>query len=131
MINSAAAQSITKCQSYVGFNGCVQVLFDAFAVENVPTFCLDGILHHIVAQSAHGGFTLFAEHAGIVLAADYEIGMAGHLTHARNQTEDIGVVCSCPRVIRCNSIWSTRLTVEQRSSINVRAELPLCIRKQA
>jgi hypothetical protein len=81
--------------SYVGFNRCIQVLFDTFAVKNVPTFCLDAILHHIVAQSAHGGLTFFsAKHTGIVLAADYEIGMAGHLTHARNQTEDIRVVCS-------------------------------------
>lgn len=87
---SMAAERTIKFQYYVGFNRCVQVLLDALAVENVPTFRLNGILRHIVAQSAHGGLTIFAtEHSGIFLAADYEIGMTGHLTHARNQTEDI------------------------------------------
>ena len=102
----------------MGFNGCVQVLLDALA------FRLDGILRHIIAQSAHGGLAFFVtEHTSIVPAADYEIGMAGHLTHARDQTEDIGVICSCAWMIRC--------TVEQCSSIDVRAEFPLCIRKEA
>jgi hypothetical protein len=91
-----AAERNVKYQYYVGFNRCVQVLPDALAVENVPASRLESILRHIVAQSAHGGLTFVAERTGIVLAADYEIGMAGHLTHARNQTEDIGVVCSCP-----------------------------------
>jgi hypothetical protein len=67
----------------------------------VSAFRLDGILCDIVAQSAHSGLPLFVpEHTSIVLAADYEIGMAGHLAHARNQTEDIGIICSRPDVTK-------------------------------
>jgi hypothetical protein len=55
--------------------------------------------------------------------------MAGHLSHACNETENIGVVCGWPKEIRRYSKWSKLLTVQKRPSINVRAELPLCIRK--
>jgi hypothetical protein len=80
-------------QTYICFDGRVQVLLDAFAIEYVPAFCLNGILRDIVAQSTHGGFAIFSsEHLCVILASDYEIGMAGHLTHARDKTEDIGIV---------------------------------------
>jgi hypothetical protein len=82
------------------FDRCVQVLFDAFAVKYMSAFCLDGVLRNIVAQAAYGGLPFFSEHTGIVLAANYEIGVASHLTHSRNQTEDIGVIYSCPGGIR-------------------------------
>ena len=114
------------------FDGCIQVLPDTFAVKNVPAFCLNGILRDIVAQSTHGGFAIFfPEHPSIVLAADYEIGMASHLAHACDETEDIGVVYSCPSVNSRLSISSTGLTVKKGARANVRAELPLCVRKQA
>jgi hypothetical protein len=82
------------------FDRCVQVLFDAFAVKNMPAFCLDSILRNIVAQPAYGGLHIvISKRTSILLAANYEIGVARHLSHARNQTEDIGVVCGCPSVI--------------------------------
>ena len=81
------------CQYYLGFNRCIQVLLDALAIENMPTFRLDGVLRHIVAQSAHRGLAFVAEY---FLTADHEIGMARHLAHARDQAEDIGVVCIVP-----------------------------------
>jgi hypothetical protein len=93
-------------------DGGVEVLFDALAVKNVVTFCLDGIFCDVIAQSAYGDLHLFVKYSSIAPAADYEVGMTGHLTHARNQSEDIGVVCSCPRVIEHFSSWSTKLTVE-------------------
>lgn len=68
----------------------MKVLFDALAVKNMPAFCLDGVFRNIVAQSAHSGLPFsFSELASIVLAADYEIGVASHLAHTRNQAKDI------------------------------------------
>jgi hypothetical protein len=79
------------------FGRCVEVLFDALAVKNVAAFCLDGILRDIITQSAYSDFLVlnFVEYSSIASAADYKIGMTGHLAHARNQSEDVGVVCSC------------------------------------
>jgi len=77
------------------FGRCVKVLFDALAVKNVAAFCLDSILRDIITQSAYSDLLLlvFVEYSSIAPAADYEIGMTGQLAHARNQSEDVGVVC--------------------------------------
>jgi hypothetical protein len=82
------------------FDRCVQVLFDALAVKYMTAFCLDGVLRNIVAQATYGRLPFFSEDTSIVLAADYEIGMASHLTHPRNQAENIGVIYSCPGGVR-------------------------------
>ena len=89
-----------KMISYMRFDRCIQVLFDALAVKYMTAFCLDGVLRNIIAQAAYGRLPFFSEHTSIVLAADYEIRMASHLAHPRNQTEDIGVIYSCPGGIR-------------------------------
>jgi hypothetical protein len=78
------------------FGRCVEVLFDALAVKNVAAFCLDGILRDIITQAAYSDLLLlvFIEYSSIAPAADDEIGMTGHLAHARYQSEDVGVVYS-------------------------------------
>jgi hypothetical protein len=93
---SAAPQKSKNAESHMGFDRCVEIPSDALAVKNVAAFCLDGILRDIVAQSAYGNIPLFfAEYPSIVPAADYKIWVAGHLTHTRNQTEDVGIICGC------------------------------------
>ncbi len=85
-------------QTHMCFDRCVQVLLDTFAIENMPAFRLDGVLRDIIAQATNRGLPFFAEHASVVLAANYEIGMARHLTHARYQGKDVGVVYKCSSV---------------------------------
>ena len=96
-VSALRQKKIQNVESYMRFDRCVEVLFDALAIKNVAAFCLDGILRDIITQSAYSGLLLllFVEYSSIAPAANYEIGMTGHLTHARNQSEDVGVVCSC------------------------------------
>jgi hypothetical protein len=61
------------------------VLLDPFAVKNVLAFRSNGFLCDIIAQPTDSRLP-------VLLPANYEFGMASHLTHAGNQTENIGVL---------------------------------------
>ena len=74
-------------------------MLDAFAVEDVPTFCLNSILRELVAKSANSTFSVFVlhEHAGVVLASKNKIRVARHLTHTGEPNDEISTVQVWPR----------------------------------
>jgi hypothetical protein len=73
----------------------VEVLFDTLPIEDVLTLGSNAILDDLIAQPTHNGFTIVLrkELAVVVLAPQHKVRMAGHLTHACEQTEDVRVVC--------------------------------------
>lgn len=80
--------------TYSSLQRSLQILLDALAIENVVTLRLDCIFCEFVTQSADGGFSRFIGHesCGITLTANDQVGMARHLPHAGEKTEDVGIV---------------------------------------
>lgn len=69
----------------------LQILADALAVEYVVALGHNGIFGRVVADAADGAFGCGLRE-GARLRLQDEIGMARHLTHSRDEREDVGVI---------------------------------------
>jgi len=82
-----------------------EVLSDALSVEYVFALRSNRVFGLVIAQSADGTLRhLYIGHCGLGLQD--QIGMTGHLSHPRDQGENVGIV------------------VQHRSLVDVRRELP-------
>ena len=68
--------------TYVGFKGRFQILFDTFAIKDMPALGLNGVFCDIITKSTHSRFwCILNELRSIGLASKNKIRMAGHLSH--------------------------------------------------
>ena len=66
------------------FDSSLDVLLDAFTIEDMPTLRLNGVLCDVIADAADGCFSDVArvERIGICFALEHKVWMASHLPHS-------------------------------------------------
>ena len=73
------------------FNSSFDILFDAFAVKDVPALRLNGVLRNIVANAADRGFpdVFCFKRVRVRFALEDEIGMTSHLPHSGKTAQQV------------------------------------------
>ena len=75
--------------TYVILYGSINVLLDTFSVEDMSTFCLNGIFGDFITNAANGDFAsvIWEKGAGIRLASKDQVRVTSHLTHPSESNE--------------------------------------------